>query len=271
VTPTLVVLAAGLGTVVGWAMTVPVHRYKELRPKTPRDLAAEVGGPDAPPVVIRAEYRHARCPSCHHGYRPTDVVPVLSWRRGCPECGRRLPATVLLLQVGVPAAMALTVSVWSNPWVALPFLWLVTVLAAVAVIDLRIWLIPWWMPWVGAAVGLALIGAVSVGVGEPRAFVRALVGGVALFTLFAALWFAAPGKLGFGDVRLAFLLGVFLAWVDPVLPAYGLAFGGVLGIVLGVGMSLARRGRGFPFGPALALGALAAVWLHGPILERLAA
>lgn len=270
-TSLLPVAAAVLGLVVGWAITVPVHRYKELRPMTPRDLATEAGGSGAPPPVIRAEYRHARCPDCHHTYEPADVVPVASWARGCPGCGARLPMTVPLVQVGVPLAMAVTVSVWSNPWVAVPFLWLVTVLAAVAVIDLRIWLIPWWMPWAGAGVGLALIAAVSVALGEPGAVVRAVLGGVATFLVFGVLWFVAPGKLGFGDVRLAFLLGLFLAWVDPVLPLYGILIGSILGLVTGLGALLARRGRGFPFGPALALGAMAAVWLHQPLLSRLAA
>lgn len=265
----VVVVAAVCGVVVGWALTVPLHRWKELRPMTPRDLAAEAAAGST--IVIRAEYRHARCPSCHHAYSTVDVVPVLSWFRGCPGCGRRLPVTVPAVQLGVPLAMALTTAVWSNPWVSLPFLWLVTVLAAIAVIDLRIWLIPWWIPWLGAAVGLALIAAVSVGLGEPSAVVRAVAGGVGTFLLFGALWFVAPGKLGFSDVRLAFLLGVFLAWVDPMLVVWGLLMGSVLALVSGVLSMLTRRGRAFPFGPALALGALAAVWLHRPLLDGLGA
>lgn len=265
----VVAMAALGGVVVGWALTVPLHRWKELRPMTPRDLVAEAHADSA--VVIRAEYRHARCPSCHHAYSSVDVAPVASWLRGCPGCGARLPLTVPMVQVGVPVAMALTVSVWSNAWVSIPFLWLVTVLAAISVIDLRIWLIPWWIPWAGAGVGLALIAAVSLGLGEPAALARAVAGGVALFLLFGVLWFVAPSKLGFSDVRLAFLLGVFLAWVDPVLVVWGLLMGGVLGLVSGAVSVLARRGRAFPFGPALALGALAAVWLHRPLLDGIGA
>lgn len=272
VTSLLAALAAALGVVVAWALTVPLHRFKELRPMSPRDLVAEAGGAGGTVPAIRAEYRHARCPTCHHAYGPADVVPVLSWLRGCPGCRRRLPLTVVGIQVGLPVAMALTASVWDQAWVALPFLWLVVVLAAVTVVDLRIWLIPWWMPWLGAGVGLVLITAVSVGLGEPGAAVRSLMGGVALFALFAVLWFVAPAKLGFGDVRLAFLLGAFLAWVHPALVAWGMLLGGLLGLAMGLPSLLARRSAaGFPFGPALALGTLAAVWLHGPILDGLVA
>lgn len=258
---------AALGVAAGWALTVPVHRYKELRPLTPRDVAAEGGDGERPPPVIRAEYRHARCPTCHHAYRGGDVAPLLSWFRGCPGCARRLPATVILLQVGVPLAMVLTVGLLNGSWVALPYLWLVVVLAAVAVIDLRIWLIPWWMPWVGAAVGLVLIAAVSVALGDPDAIVSALIGGAGTFLFFFVLWFVAPTKLGFGDVRLALLLGLFLGWLHPLYPVYGLLFGSLLGLLMGVVALLTDRGSRFPFGPALALGALAAVWLHTPLLD----
>jgi len=270
VTTVLLVATSLLGLVVGWQLTVPVHRYKELRPMTPRDVGAEVGTADQPPPVIRAEYREARCPQCHHVYRAADVVPFLSWARGCPSCGTRLAATVPMLQLTVPIAMALTVATLSSGWVALPYLWLVVVLAAVAFIDLRIWLIPWWMPWVGAAVGFVLISAMSILVlDSPDAIVAALIGGVGSFLLFFVLWLLAPGKLGFGDVRLMFLLGLFLGWIHPMYPIYGLLFGSLIGLVTGLASLIADKGSRFPFGPALALGALVAVWLNGPLLNGL--
>lgn len=267
----LLTLTAFGGIAVGWALTVPVHRYKEFRPMTRRDVAAEVGSADRPAPVIRAEYRQARCPDCHHVYRAADVVPVLSWPRGCPGCGARLPLTVPLVQVGVPAAMVLTVAMFDGGWVALPYLWLIVVLAAVAVIDLRIWLIPWWMPWIGAAIGFVLISAVSLALGAPENIAYAVVGGVGSFALFFVLFVAAPGKLGFGDVRLMLLLGMFLGWLNPLFPIYGLLFGSVIGLVMGIGSVIVDRGSRFPFGPALALGAMVAVWLHQPLLAGMGA
>lgn len=266
----LLLLTALAGLVVAWAITVPVHRYKELRPMTPRDIDAEVPTADQPAPVIRASYREARCPDCRHVYRFSDVAPLWSWLRGCPDCGRRLPATVPLVQLGLPAAAVLTVAMLDSAWVALPFLWLVVALTAIAVVDLRIWLIPYWMPWVGAAVGLVLIAAVSVGIGEPGAIGVAVVGAVVTFGLFFVLFLVAPGKLGFGDVRLALLLGLFLAWLHPVLPVYGLLFGALLGLLMGIGALMTGGESRFPFGPGLALGAMLAVWLHEPILRSIA-
>ena len=73
----LYLIVATAGTLIGWAITVPVHRYKELRPLTPRDVATEVGTPENPGAVIRASYRQARCGDCHHVCTWRDVVPVL--------------------------------------------------------------------------------------------------------------------------------------------------------------------------------------------------
>jgi len=262
-------VVAVVGTAAAWAITVPLHRFKEQRPLTPRDVASEVGTPDDPGPVIRASYRRARCARCHHVLGWRDVVPVLSWVRGCAECGTRLPATVPLVQFGLPAAMVLTAARLDSAWETLPYLWFAVVLVAISIIDLRIWLIPWWMPWVGSGVGLALLALVSVAIGEPGRLLWAVGGGIGAFAFFFVLWIAAPGKLGFGDVRLALLLGMSTAWIHPALPIYGLLFGSVLGLGLGGLALVARRDSRFPFGPALALGAMAAVWLNEPLLRSL--
>jgi prepilin signal peptidase PulO-like enzyme (type II secretory pathway) len=266
VTVALSLLAALAGAVIAWALTVPLHRYKELRPMTPRDVASEVPVDGSEGPYIRASYREARCGTCHHVCSWRDVAPVVSWFRGCPECGTKLPGTVPLLQVGVPAAMVLTVAMIGS-WAAVPYLFLVVVLAAISIVDLRIWLIPYWMPWAGAAVGLALISVVSIALGRPERILVAVIGGALTFVVFFVLFIAAPGKLGFGDVRLALVLGLFLAWMSPILPIYGLLFGAVLGLLMGLVAVIARGDSRFPFGPALALGAMAAVWLHQPILH----
>ena len=267
------ILLGLFGVLAAWMMTLPLHRFKELRPLTPRDVGSEDATATTAAVPIRAVYRQAICPSCHHACGATDTLPVLSWIRGCPSCGRRFPWTVPLVQVGVPAALVLT---WAlvgnsveNSWVTLPYLWLVLILAAISVVDLRIWLIPYWMPWLGASVGIILISLVSIALGDPAAILYALGGAAGAFLLFFLLWLIAPGKLGFGDVRMALLLGMFLAWLHPLLPIYGLLFGSLFGLLMGMVALLTRKDSRFPFGPALALGAMCAIWFHEALLQTL--
>ncbi|MFN7150448.1 MAG: hypothetical protein ACK4V6_13325, partial [Microthrixaceae bacterium] len=69
----LSVLTAVVGLLIAWALTVPLHRYKELRPMTPRDVGAEVGTESGPAPNITAADPPPRIPRCHHG---------CSWRAG---------------------------------------------------------------------------------------------------------------------------------------------------------------------------------------------
>lgn len=266
----LTIISCSIAAIAAWSMTVPLHRFKELRPKSPRDIAAEVGSPGSPPQIVRATYRRAICPRCHHRYGWADVIPVLSWIRGCPGCGRRMPWTVPAVQVGIPLATALTTmtigGLDNGIALMIPFVWLTIVFGAISIVDVRIWLIPYWLPWVASAIGLVLVTVVSLYLGQPGAIVRAAVSGVATFAVFFVLWIVAPGKLGFSDVRLALVIGLFLGWLSPVLPIYGILFGSVIAVVIGAVSIASGRGDRFAFGPALSAGALAAVWLAAPIL-----
>ncbi len=255
-----VTIGALTGVVVAWLMTVPLFRFKEQRPMTPRDVTNEAG------VPIRAVIRHARYPGCTADQNLLDVIPVICWIRGCPGCGHRVPPSLVMLQLGLPAAMAVTASVFDSPWVIVPYLWFCVVVAAVSMVDARIWLIPWWFPWVGAAIGLALMTAGSLALDATGQLVSALGTGAGAFALFFVLWFAAPGRLGFGDVRLAFMIGLFLGWLDPLLAIWGFLLGSLVGIVVGLWTLAVRRGAHFAFGPALTLGALVALWFHQSLL-----
>lgn len=177
-----------------------------------------------------------------------------------------MPIWVVMLHLGVPIGAALTVVSYRNSWVAVPLLWLLVVLSAAAFVDARIWLIPKRFVWVGASVGFVLITVVSLGIGRGDRIVWAVGGGLGAFALFGLMWFASPGKLGFGDVRLSALLGMYLGWIDVRLIFFGVLIGSLIGIVIGI-WSLARgAGSRFAFGPALAAGTMLALWLHASLL-----
>ena len=87
---------------------------------------------------------------------------------------------------------------------------------------------------------------------------------------FFVLWFVYPPGLGFGDVRLAGVLGIALGnlgWEALLLGIWtGSLLVGVLGLVL-VRLGVVDRAT-TPFGPFMLLGALVGVLL-GPALLTL--
>ncbi|MDX6241318.1 MAG: leader peptidase (prepilin peptidase) / N-methyltransferase, partial [Kribbellaceae bacterium] len=93
-------------------------------------------------------------------------------------------------------------------------------------------------------------------------------GAVALFGFYLLLVLVYPAGMGWGDVKLAGLLGgvlAYLSWSALLIGAFG---GFLLGAVFGVAVMAAGRGgrkTALPFGPFMIAGALLAIFLADPI------
>ncbi len=118
------------------------------------------------------------------------------------------------------------------------------------------------LPTVGAVV--ALFGAAVAVTADPVPMFRAVSAAALLGAVYALLALLPGNALGFGDVKLAALLGAPLGWLgwSTVLR------GAVLPVVLGGLGALAllatgriRRSAPIPFGPALVGGFLLAIAL----------
>ncbi|NHZ71390.1 MAG: prepilin peptidase, partial [Proteobacteria bacterium] len=98
--------------------------------------------------------------------------------------------------------------------------------------------------------------------GEVTALLRAAAGGVIYFGGMFLLALIARGGLGFGDVKLAFLIGVFsgyMGWGPLVVAAIGgFLIGGFVAVVLLV-TRVSRRKDSIPFGPFMTLAGIIAV------------
>ncbi|WP_206686171.1 prepilin peptidase [Kribbella qitaiheensis] len=99
---------------------------------------------------------------------------------------------------------------------------------------------------------------------------RAGLGAAALFGLFLLLVLIAPAGMGWGDVKLAGLLGgvlAYLSWSALLIGGFS-AF--VLGAVVGVAaIAVGRAGRktALPFGPFMITGALLAIFFADPLAD----
>jgi leader peptidase (prepilin peptidase)/N-methyltransferase len=104
--------------------------------------------------------------------------------------------------------------------------------------------------------------------GDRPALLRGLAAMAVLFAGYFALASVRPGGLGFGDVKLAGLLGLYLGWLGWAQVWLGTLTGFLLGGLAGAALLAARRasrGSALPFGPAMLAGALFAVFAAGPV------
>lgn len=213
-------------------------------------------------------------PSLLHELEPEpDVVdvPVLGVLRPTTVHPRWLMAT----EIVTAAAYAFTVHRFGRGVTALAVLVLITALVTLAATDVRVYRIPDRLNGPATAGGLAAVVAASLYHGVPEAIVGALVGGVAYFGFLFLAHLISPRGMGFGDVKLAFLMGLYLGWLgwedgamsvqvasSVQLVLLGAALGSVVGAVLGLGYAAIRRSTkaAFPYGPSLAIGCAVVAW-----------
>jgi leader peptidase (prepilin peptidase) / N-methyltransferase len=227
-------------------------------------LAALLAGPLLHGLAVQAGsdsklHVGLTCPSCGQ-----DGTP-LSWR--C-ACGRpRWREIALGVGVGLAAA-GMTRSVGVRP-VLIAFLAMVAVTAILIVTDLDHFRIPNRILYPGTAVCFVLLAAGELLDPEAGSLVRAIAGAGIYFGLLLLVFIAARGEgFGFGDVKLAALLGMFSAFQGYRILAWSLIITAVLGAIPAVVLLMMGKGKkaSLPYGPPLILGAWSAIIFSSSLL-----
>jgi leader peptidase (prepilin peptidase) / N-methyltransferase len=253
----LLLYVALLGLVIGSFLNVVIHRV---------------------PLGLSVVSPPSRCPSCGSRIRARHNLPVLGWlllRGRCAACGEPISARYPLVELLTGVAFVLVT------WRALqlgqgsfvPALLVFTALGiALAGIDLDTRRLPNVLVLPAYPV-LAVLVLAAAGLRDDWwAAARAGLGALALFGFFLALALAYPKGMGFGDVKLAGVLGLvlgYLSWSAVVIGAFaGFFLGAVVGVAV---MATGAGGRktALPFGPFMVLGALAALWIVDPVVDLL--
>lgn len=220
----------------------------------------------------------SKCPQCEAPIAPRDNIPVLSWlllRGRCRSCQEPIP-------VGYPLVELTNAVLWmAAGWrfgfsvTALVYAALFSVLLVLSVIDLELYILPNAITYPSIIASAVIVPPLSLAVTKDpgAAMAGALIGGVGyagflLVVLLAYEFIVRREGMGLGDVKLAVLLGIWVGWINPFLVLFALIAASLLGIVVGFGIFIVRRAsRPYPFGPWLALGAIAVIlssrWILG--------
>lgn len=158
----------------------------------------------------------------------------------------------------------------SNP-VVVPVVYTLAVWAMVALafIDLDVQRLPDAIQLPAYPVLALLLAACAWATADWGAFVRALLAGLILWLLYLILALVPGGGIGFGDVKLAGLLGMLLGWLSWAHVMVGTMATFLIGGVVALGvLVLAKKGRRdeFAYGPSMLLGAVCA--LAAPLVLR---
>lgn len=219
----------------------------------------------------------SHCAECNHQLSALDLVPVLSWlflRGRCRYCGQKVSPRYVVAELLCAAYFVSMVWAYGLTVHALALCVLGCILLGLSLVDLDTFTIPNGFVVAGIVVWVASfaffgvdmrtigVGMLMLGLtGNPvlAVLIDGLVGAFAVAGVLLALSFAfdkvvGRQSLGGGDIKLLFVVGLFLGLAASVL---NLIVACVVGIVFSLATQRSRRDsedpRVFPFGPSIAL------------------
>lgn len=217
------------------------------------------------------------CDTCGHRLSWQDLIPLLSFlvlKGRCRYCKEKISFQYPLIELATALVFMLLVenlTESSFPQVMeLLYLWVMAALLIVIfVYDLKHFLIPDKILYPAILVSgiwylvSSILGTISI-----YQILNTIYSALGAAGFFLAIYLLSKGKwLGFGDVKLAFLLGLFLGW-PPILVAMFFAFliGAVFGLLL---IALKKKGMKseVPFAPFLIAGTAVAFFFGESILH----
>jgi leader peptidase (prepilin peptidase)/N-methyltransferase len=217
-------------------------------------------------------YPPSHCEACQHKLAAKDLIPVFSYLRlrgRCRYCQASIPRKLLWVELATAVIFALlywhyglSAELGVLAFYACLFiiifvidlersLILNKVVYPAMVVALLLSLYPW--PWLSESIGMRVA--------------YAALGGTAGFAIFLLIALVSRGGMGWGDVKLAALIGLAtgfpMVFVTIIMAAI---LGGIVAVVL---LATRRRGRRemIPFGPFLAVAAMVTLLWGSSILS----
>jgi leader peptidase (prepilin peptidase) / N-methyltransferase len=217
-------------------------------------------------------YPPSHCPACQHKLAAKDLIPVFSYlvlRGRCRYCQAPIPKRLFWVELATGVVFALLAWHYGlNPELAVMAFY-ACLFIIIFVIDLEQGLIlnkvvypamvvafllalyPW--PWLNDSMGMRLAYA-------------ALGGGVG-FIIFLLIALISRGGMGWGDVKLAALIGLATGFPMVVV---AIIMAAILGGIVAVALMIAKRKKRretVPFGPFLAVAAMVTLLWGSNILD----
>lgn len=213
------------------------------------------------------------CPECKHELAARDLFPLFSFiflRGKCRYCKASISWQYPIVELATALLFVFSYIKFFPVFPEIIFWWIMfSFFVVIFVFDYKYYLIPDEATY--SAIGLAILWIVfSYFSGNiDKTYVLWTVLSAIGSTLFIfLLWFFSKGKaMGFGDVKLAFLIGLLMGFPNVIV---GLFLSFLLGAIIGLALiGLKKKGMRseIPFGPFLILGTFIAIFYGEQIIN----
>lgn len=239
----MIALAAVIGLALGHTLDLVFDRLYTDRP---------LGGPPY------------RCASCRVA-PALFLLPFVGYirhRGRCPHCAAALPLRALLLPAGAAALFALSTAAIDGFGAALLAGTFATILLTLSFTDLERRLIP------NRVVYPSLVLAAAFSWAWPDwSVVQAFAGGLVAVGITMLLFIAGRGAFGFGDVKMAALMGLIVGLPNVLVGIFvSVLAAGALAAPLLL-LRIVHRRQYIPYGPFIALGAVVALFWGDRLID----
>lgn len=219
---------------------------------------------DRPPVGKNIFLSRSQCDVCGNYLTVVDLLPILSFillRGRCRYCQAKISARNLLIEIMTGCLFALIGSKFPYAMQHY-FLWLLTALLIIQCF------IDYYHKILLDDISLLILcsGIIYSYYFNPNLW-NSLYGSIFGISVLLLIFFASRGGLGFGDVKLAFVLGVWLG-LEKTIVFLLIAFilGGLISMILLLSRIKTRKDA-IPFGPFLCAGAFIAILYGNEIIN----
>jgi len=209
----------------------------------------------------------SKCPKCGKTIPWYDLIPLVSFfwlKLRCRQCKTRISWVYPLIELSSGVIFIISYVLFADVGVAYVLLqiFILELFLILAVIDLKHLILP------DSILIFLIAGGLATFAIEPG--INFLVGAASLFALLLLVWWLSGGRgLGFGDVKLAGVIGLIFGFWGGLVVLY-------LAVILGalIGIFLLMTGRAnlktkLPFGTIISLSAMFYILGGNLILGRL--
>ncbi len=212
------------------------------------------------------------CPHCKHGLSWNDLFPVFSFLflgGKCRYCKTKITVQYPLVEIATGLIFLLIFSALGGPalgWKFLNLFFLFYVASALIIIfiyDLKHYIIPDKVLF--PAIIITFVYQLFSALGGPASgwkISNYLLAVLVASGFFLLIFLISKGRaMGFGDVKLAILMGLLLGWPNIIVALFlAFFFGAIIGVILMVKQKKSLKSE-IPFGPFLITGTfIALLW-----------
>ncbi len=210
------------------------------------------------------------CEHCKKVLAPIDLIPIFSYlflRGKCRSCKHKIPFRLVIVEIlsGLTFVslftliLSQTITIFTATFLTIILWCFIGILFA----DIEYGIIPDMLVIISSVASIGYLYTNNINI------TNNLFSGLSTLLFFFFFFVITKGRgMGFGDVKLSFVLG-FLLGAPSIVVALYIAFltGALVSIILVIWRKMRFYGSTIPFGPFLILGAIAALFWGKEILQ----